>query len=445
MLGERSESAAEFPEHEQHQRDNKQKDGWRSDDNGHVGKNSDEQRRKGNNEEEADNLHTAARFSQVVVVGLLVTHDEEARSCKHGDEADHMADIERSGDAHKRRASDEATDETVSAERKQHNGADGNAAHERANVALLTHFLTNFSDDTLRVGVDVTNMRGDAAAIFHLVGELFDDVKLDDQRLFGHQTSLVHTLEDVTHKGFVFLVQEGKKRFRLFVLFDFQLNGHVFSPFFCLANAAKDDTKNDDNNGDAAVNVFADAFNEIPPFAAAAGFNLLGRKTFAANPEEHNPSQQSTNRHDVDGEDVHPSADGVAVFKENTDEQTKAENNQAGLYATQAKQILQRFDWGFVEVHQRGDTCEEHGQEEHDGQKLCVWQLSENGWQHDEDERWAALWVNTKGKHRWQNGHGNENGCNQLEEGNHEAREHDVGVALEITAVDDGAAASQGQ
>ena len=224
VLDEGSESAAEFPEQEQHQCDDEQHQRWRGDDHWHAGKNGDEQRREGDAEKEADNLRAAARLPRVVVFGLLVAHDEEAGASEHGDEADDVADVERGGDAHQRSAGDEPADEAVGAEHEQDDGADGDAAHEGADVALLAYFFADFGDGPSREGFRVSDARGDAAAALHLGCELLDDVELDNQRLLRHQTGLVHALEDITHEGFVVLAEERKELFGLFGLFDFQLS-----------------------------------------------------------------------------------------------------------------------------------------------------------------------------------------------------------------------------
>ena len=224
----------------------------------------------------------------------------------------------------------------------------------------------------------------------------------------------------------------------------------IDSPLFILTgpastDAAENDTKNENDEGHTAVDVLADAFNEIAPLMSTAGVDFFGGKALAANPEEHNGCQKRRKRCDVNGEEIHPVANNGGIFKEDAHKEAERQHESAGFAALHAKVLLQRFDWAFVQVDQRRDASKKDRQEKHHGQNLTTRNLRKNRWQHNENQRRAALWVGTKGKDRWQNGERHENGGDQFKNRHHDAREHNVDVFFQIAAVNDGAAADKRQ
>lgn len=141
------------------------------------------------------------------------------------------------------------------------------------------------------------------------------------------------------------------------------------------ADAAENDAEDQHDDGDAAVDIFAQALDETTDAIFAAHLDLAGSEAFAADPEEHDPGEQRANWHDVDGEDVHPAGNGVTIFQEDANEQAEAEDDDAGRDTAETKLFLQRFDRRFIEIDKARDAGEEYRQEENDGQDLRIWQL----------------------------------------------------------------------
>ena len=60
----------------------------------------------------------------------------------------------------------------------------------------------------------------------------------------------------------------------------------------CSTDAAENDTEDQHDDGDAAVDVFAQTLDETADAIFAAHLDLAGSEAFAADPEEHDPGEQ---------------------------------------------------------------------------------------------------------------------------------------------------------
>ena len=236
------------------------------------------------------------------------------------------------GGADERQEPEDSPDFTAAAFGGFTKGADRTGAHGTAEG----HFAHDAAETQSNDKNQKRYKKGEAAVLTNAIRKQPDTAHANSRTDAGHDET------ETAAKGIT--------RMRIFCQDESPL--YIFSQQRASADAAEDNTKNENDKGDAAVNVLADAFNEIAPLMGTASVDFLGCETFAADPEEHDRCQKRCKRRDVDGEQVHPVADNVGIFEEDPNKEAERQHERTGFAALHAKVLLQGLDGAFVEIDQ---------------------------------------------------------------------------------------------
>ena len=163
-------------------------------------------------------------------------------------------------------------------------------------------------------------------------------------------------------------------------------------------------------------------------------------------PEPGDGAQGGADGDDIDGDDVHPGAplgDGLHVQAEaQTDH---GQNDQDRLAAQLGEAVLQRFSHGLEHILQRADAGEHHGGVQNDGKQLAEGDVLQDAGQGNEQQRGAGADIQTVGKAGGDDHQSGHHGGDGVKDGGAGSNLDHVLLVIQISAVDDHAAAGDRQ
>ena len=162
--------------------------------------------------------------------------------------------------------------------------------------------------------------------------------------------------------------------------------------------------------------------------------------------EPRNRAERRADGDDVNGNEIHPRSPlGDRLHADAKAEADDAEQHEHRLAAELWKLVQQRFRYSFKHVLERADARENHGDIEDDRKKAAKRNVLQYGRKRYEKEPRARADVQPVGKARGNNNERRDHGGDRIKERRVLRHADDVFVLGEIRAVNDHAAARDGQ